>query len=270
MKKCSTPKDIPNLQNIRQTSDNESFLNDRLMSLNSIDGNLNESDGYNCDLCKNRGYYTKINGDELCTYDCECMNMRKNIKLFKASGIGGHTFDDFTTAESWQKNILQIVKSSIPKISSGDIWLYLGGQSGSGKTHLCTAVLNELICSYHKAPLLFDWIEDSGKLKRLVNDPQYDQVISTYKTAEILYIDDFFKVKGSNIEAITPADVKIAFDIIDYRSRKSLTTIISSEFSLDKIIDIDEATGGRIKQNVKGYGLNISKDKNKNYRLKNS
>ena len=100
----------------------------------------------------------------------------------------------------------------------------------------------------------------------MINDPAYSDKMSCYINADILYIDDFFKVKKG--EYIKPADINLAFELIDYRYCNKLTTIISSEFSLDDIIAADEATGSRIKQMTGSYALNIRADRMKNYRLK--
>ena len=164
----------------------------------------------------------------------------------------------------WQRNLLQTVRNY--SANFGDKWLFIGGQSGSGKTHLCTAVLQELVFNHRKEILLFEWAEKSKKLKQLINDPKYDEELSRYKSVSVLYIDDLFKVKRG--ETATAADVNLAFELLDYRDRENLTTIISSEFSIDDIISIDEATGGRIKYRAQEYALHIGKDRGKNYRLK--
>ena len=79
----------------------------------------------------------------------------------------------------------------------------------------------------------------------------------------MLYIDDLFKQS-----IISDADVKLAFEIIDYRARNNLTTVISSELNVNELIEIDEALGGRIIQLTRGNRYIIAKDRNKNYRLR--
>lgn len=79
----------------------------------------------------------------------------------------------------------------------------------------------------------------------------------------MLYIDDLFKQSS-----VSDADVKLAFEIIDYRARNNLITVISSELDVNDLIEIDEALGGRIVQMTKGNRYIISKDRKKNYRLR--
>jgi uncharacterized protein yqaM len=97
----------------------------------------------------------------------------------------------------------------------------------------------------------------------MVNDREYTEHINEFKTTDVLYIDDLFKQSN-----VSDADVKLAFELIDYRARNSLTTIISSELNMDDLIDIDEGLGGRVVKMTKGNMHIISKDRKKNYRLR--
>ena len=68
--------------------------------------------------------------------------------------------------------------------------------------------------------------------------------------------------------AIPVRYVNIASDIIDYRYTKRLTTIISTERSPAELVDIDEATGGRIYQMAQCHTYFIEKKPGRNYRLR--
>ena len=97
-------------------------------------------------------------------------------------------------------------------------------------------------------------------LKSKVNEPEYKSLISEYQKTEVLYIDDLFKSNP------TEADIRIAFQLLDYRNRNRLCTVISSERMIDEIYKINPAIGGRIIEN--SIKINIPKDKRKDYRLK--
>lgn len=243
----------------------EKYLQARCESYNSTPGNINEIDGYNCEYCHNKGHLAILVDEEMCTQECpKCANIRKSIRFFTRSGLAGCTFESFRIEHEWQKSLLQAVQNYLANVNGK--WLFIGGQSGSGKTHLCSAVLHEFIFKDRKEALLFEWAEKSKKMKQLINDPKYDTEFNKYKSIPILYIDDLFKVKRG--ETATAADINLAFELLDYRYRNNLITIISSEFSIDDIITIDEATGSRIKHKAQEYALHIGKDRNKNYRLK--
>lgn len=81
----------------------------------------------------------------------------------------------------------------------------------------------------------------------------------------MLYIDDFFKTQqGTNV---TPADVKLAFELLNWRYIKNKITIFSSERFIQDIMNIDESLS-RIFEKAK-IRVSIKADKNRNYRLKN-
>lgn len=241
------------------------YLHQQCDNYNNMQGHLNEIDGYNCDECKNKGHLWIVNDNEILQRYCHnCKPIRDSLKILRESGLVNCTFKNFVCSEEWQKKIIIRCKEFV-KNTKGE-WLFIGGQSGSGKTHLCTSALRELVFAYHVSVALFKWQETAKRLKQIVNDISYTSEIAVYKNAKVLYIDDFFKVKKG--EKVTAADVNLAYELLDYRYCNNLLTIISSEFSLGEIIDIDEAVGGRIKQRAKNYVMYIDIDKSKNYRLK--
>ena len=243
--------------------------------LNDAVGNRNEEDGYECRSCKNKGFIAKLTENAVGTYshcfaDCKCAEIRRSIMRMKRSGlkdiIKDYTFDKFVATERWQKAL----KSAAEEYTqSPDGWFFLGGQSGSGKTHLCTAICREFLLEGKQVQYML-WRDDVVRLKQLVNDPEYGQIIDRYKTAAVLYIDDLFKtgnVSNSAAQKPTDADVNIAFEIINYRyNNPKLLTIVSSELSEDELIEIDEATFGRIFE--RGKSISIAKDRKRNYRLR--
>jgi DNA replication protein DnaC len=62
--------------------------------------------------------------------------------------------------------------------------------------------------------------------------------------------------------------VNLAFEILNYRYANKSLTLISTEKTIDEIISLDDALGGRIYQMSKNYSMNIAYDRNKNYRLR--
>lgn len=139
----------------------------------------------------------------------------------------------------------------------------------SGKTHLCTAICGHYI-KQGRNTLYMSWEDESKKLKALVTDyVAYQSLINEYKNVEVLYIDDLFKTQQG--EAPTKADINLAFEIINNRLfSPDKITIISSEKTLNELLDYDEATMSRICEKTGNYKINIGKDIKKNYRLKNS
>lgn len=238
----------------------EEMLQLKADAYNSKSGSLT---GYNCELCKNKGYIEKIvDGNEVLA-ECKCLKVRDTLYLIKKSGLDKQlrrcTFKNYTCEDEWQHKALKLAQSFADKASGG---FFFGGQTGCGKTHLCTAIVGALIKKGMSARY-FVWREDSMILKTLVNDKGYKEAINEFKKTDVLYIDDLFKQQN-----VGDADIKLAFEIIDSRYREDRIMVISSELTIDDIMGIDEAVAGRILQMSRGYQLNIDKDRNKNYRLR--
>ena len=248
-------------------------------SFNASVGNLNEDDGHECKICLNKGWIMKAyqmdNGHwNTSVRECKCMNVRRTINRMKRSGlenvIRNCTFDKFETKEDWQKGLKRIVEEWA---DNPDGWLFLGGNSGSGKTHLCTAACRKFLLD-GKDVLYMMWRDDVVKLKNALGDREnkamYTEMIDRFKNVEVLYIDDFFKTgKGPEgaVQRPTGGDVNVAFEILNYRyNNPHLITIISSESTPDELMEIDEAVGGRIYE--KSTRATISRDPSKNYRRK--
>ena len=117
------------------------------------------------------------------------------------------------------------------------------------------------------------WRDEVVQIKAVVTDDyHYASLINPLKNAAVLYIDDFLKTPrdGNGIfKKPTDGDINVAFELINHRyANKNLITIISCEYDIDEIVDIDEAVGSRIYQRTKEYCNFIKRDKTRNYRMK--
>ena len=248
---------------------------------NRREGNLHEQDGYNCEKCKNKGFIAKAEYTEFCywtkvDYECECRAVRDNIARMRKSGlqdvIAKYRFDTYETTEPWQQAVKQLAMDyAAAQIRGAEPcgWFFMGGASGAGKSHICTAICRELLLAGHDVQYM-KWRDDSVKLKAMVNDAQYEREIQRLKTAKVLYVDDFFKCGQTEggMQRPTAADVSLAFEILNDRyNRAGAITIISSESVLDDIFAIDEAIGGRIWERAGDCVIALS-GKEKNYRRK--
>ena len=246
-------------------------------SFNSSSGNLNEEDDYECDICHNkglilravltdRGYWTTV------SRECKCMSVRRTIKMMKKSGlkniIKDYTFDKFEDSQPWQKTI----KDAAVAYAKNPVgWFFIGGQSGAGKTHICTAICREFLLTGTAVKYML-WRDDVTKIKNLVTEAdEYQKLIDVYKKVRVLYIDDLFKTGRSadgTKQRPTAADINVAFEILNYRyNDPKLLTIISSECTVNDILDIDEAVGGRIFERSR-KAFSLKPDKSRNYRLR--
>lgn len=231
--------------------------------------------GYDCPICHNKGFVeTVIDNTARYGYpnfdtgsrECACMTIRRSRQMLKTSGLSHLadrcTFDAYKATTPWQKAI----KASAEKFSDADTgFFFVGGQSGAGKTHICTALAVSFI-NRCKSTRYMLWTDEAARLKACANDDQYASLVWPLKSVDVLYIDDLFKPTGVNSQP-TSADIRLAYEIINYRyNAGNKITIISSERTIDEIFAIDEAIGGRIREYAGENCHNIGRDKAKNWR----
>lgn len=260
----------------RETLSEREYMQRRVDRYNAEPGNLNVDDGYNCPLCMNRGttaILTERNGVFYdCYPPCRCMEIRMSIRRMRASGLENsikeYTFAKFRATTDWQRTMLMTAERFVEEGAKAKCWLFIGGAVGAGKTHICTAVAGKLL---YLVPVHYMiWPSESARLKSIVNDDEeYGRAMSRLKTVDVLYIDDFFKpIMGEHGPLPpTPADVRLAYEIINHRYVNRLVTIISSERYLSELMDIDDATVSRIAERAKGYCLTLARDRAKNQRI---
>lgn len=216
--------------------------------------------GVDCSICQNKGYVLYQKDGCVFTKACECMNKRRFLRRIRKSGMSDmlrrHTFDAYETPDTAR----QKVKSAAERFCEVDAgWFYIAGQSGSGKTHICTAICSRLIekgCDVY----YMEWRDESRQLKALMNTDELNEKLDRLKKVRVLYIDDFLK-GGTN-----DADIRLAFEIINARyNDTALRTIFSTEATLENVLSIDEALGSRIVERCKGFKVAAPKS---NWRLR--
>lgn len=237
------------------------YQKSRADALNERPGELT---GYDCAKCLNRGYnYHVGKNGEIGTRECECMIQRRNMGRIRRSGLeeamNRYTFDLWECKEDWQQSAKD---AALHYADCGKGGFLVYGQVGSGKTHICTAICAELMKSGNEVRYML-WRDVSVQAKaRINNEDDYDEIVKPLKRVKVLYIDDFFKTgKG---QSPTVADVNLAFEILNnrYNSRDSTMTIISTERTIQELLEIDEAVGSRIYDLCRDYILDFSGKKN--------
>ncbi|WP_143318392.1 ATP-binding protein [Clostridium sp. HBUAS56017] len=233
-------------------------------------GELQRVNSYKCSKCRDSGWIlVKEDGREVAR-SCECREKEKLNLQWKKAGINleksTQTFGNF---KEWNQVIKKAKSISIAYANnfqknqhSRQNSILLCGQVGSGKTHLAIALAINLINRNHKT-VYMPYRDVVTKIKQnIINDSVYKKLIYKYARCEVLVIDDLYKGK------ISETDVNIMFEIINYRYLNYLPIIISSEFTIEKLLAFDEAIGSRIYEMCKDYLVEIPEDKNINYRLK--
>lgn len=188
---------------------------------------------------------------------------QRNMMRLKKSGLGELvkkcTFENFVTKHQYQK----IMKDKALRYIENPVgWFSVLGQSGSGKTHLCTAICNKLIKHGRTFEYML-WMQHVNeiKYKREENFP----LLKKYRDVNVLYIDDFLKTKDGKDP--TKVEIELAFEILDARYRDNKISIISSEKTIEQIKAYDYAVAGRIVENSGTNLLKLGKDERKDMRI---
>lgn len=228
---------------------------------------------YKCEVCHDTGWIDVGNNT---VRRCQCFKAREAERLFEASGltdvIGQQTFESFKAETPIQQKMKQTAKKYLEtllteKDNPRKPWLYMGGNPGCGKTHICTAVCGSLL-KHNIGVRYMQWLDEARRLKAYVNEPDFEDEVEDYTNVSVLYIDDLLKQKYMETPSFTEADIKIAFTILNARYLINKPTIISTEWDLlDQLLPADEGVFSRVYERCKGFTLNIERNPANNYRL---
>ena len=137
--------------------------------------------------------------------------------------------------------------SVAPKALSDGLGIYLYGGSGTGKTHICACIHNELKKEYQC--LFTSFFEISKALRARYKADESDALIfKRLKEIDFLFLDDFgtekFKTKNEDnwLQGV-------AFDIINGRYIEKKPTLFSSNYSIEQLVNergLLEKTADRI------------------------
>lgn len=236
----------------------------------------NEQASYHCNICRDQGYIYKVDGLYEIAIKCKCQTLKEAKQRLEKSGLGDlletKTLNNYTTLNDYQKYIKETAIKYISEYKDGNKYsLALLGQSGVGKTHIMSAVSRQLLdagveVKYYIADDIIQRLQSNK-----YDEQNYQLEFGKIVKAEVLYIDDLFKSSITNYykqENVRMDDLKIIFEIINYRYNKKMPILLNSEIHFERFSDIDQAIIGRINEmcNYK-YLVSIKPDINKNYRL---
>lgn len=190
---------------------------------------------YTCPECADTGYKG--------TKYCSCLKELIIKGRIAASAMGNlierQSFDNFSLEPyaydqkvyERMKTILAVAKAYVRDFDKSADNLLLIGKTGTGKTHISTAIARELI---HKG---YDVVYDSTQ--NVISDfeadrfksgyGQYDMKSEKYLNCRLLIIDDL------GTEFINAFTVSTLYNLINTRQNKGLPTIISTNLSPEEL-----------------------------------
>ena len=114
---------------INQVTISQELLISKIEDYNNSIGNLK---GYDCQICKNKGYIMFDDNGYDSLKKCSCHSVRNSIKNIKNSGLENllehYTFERYEVKEQWQKNIKQSALKFLENTKGN--WFFIGGQVG--------------------------------------------------------------------------------------------------------------------------------------------
>lgn len=216
---------------------------------------------YKCEICKDRKVIvTETNGYQSMR-DCECAIQERIKQRIEKSGLGKafeeRTFESYKPHNQSTKEALEACKKYVDESKTENLLLF--GNVGTGKSHLAIAVAGELLKK--GVPLLYvGYRELVTNLKALAMEHE-DRIreIGKYKNPAVLLIDDLYK------HSRTEADLGLIYEIVNDRYLSGKRTIITTEYSIKKLAQIDEAIASRLYEGSEEYCVSIKSD---NYRFR--
>lgn len=228
------------------------------------------TNNYKCEKCKDRGLYFIDNNT---VRPCDCRETRKRERLLHGSQIT-EEFQSLSFANFQHRGAPDIIskmftmavkyRQDFPSIKDerSNSIAFLG-QPGTGKTHLISAIANELIKEDLVEVVYFPYVEGFNAIKDDLE--KLHRTIERLQTCEVLFIDDLYKGR----DFPTGFVLEQLHAIINERYLNHRPTLISSEKTPDQLLDIDEAIGSRLLHMARGYTLEILGDRFElNYRLR--
>ncbi|MDD5402235.1 MAG: ATP-binding protein [Dehalococcoidales bacterium] len=132
---------------------------------------------------------------------------------------------------SQRENLEKAYRLAVDYARAPDGWLVWQGVTGSGKTHLASAIVNYLFQSGKQAlfivvPEFIDHLRSTFSPDSRVS---YDRMFERVKTATFLVLDDFGE------QTATPWAQEKLYQVINYRYNARLATVITTTRSLEEL-----------------------------------
>lgn len=201
---------------------------------------ISSSPQYSCPICNDSG---RVNGDY-----CKCLRNEINKILIAESGFSH--LENFNNAKfdifedpSMMKKLYSKMQDWCKSDFKKNI-IYIGGDTGVGKTHLMSCIANELIQHGKLVTLTtsFAMNQDFMKSYSLRNNEEGNEILDKYLNCEILFIDDL----GTELRRKDITN-NYLYLVINERKAKRLPTVITSNLTLEDVRDYyDERVFSRI------------------------
>ena len=155
--------------------------------------------GVDCPDCGNTGYILERGEGilEVHSYECWCMKRRRTLRALRKAGM--EDMAQRCTLESYRTDTPQcaaIAEAARRFIAADSGWFFIAGQSGSGKTHICTAICTGLMEQKGKEIDFMPWLRRDPRV--LLRGPRYGGSVLKRKGPELNAPGSLFVVFGGH------------------------------------------------------------------------
>lgn len=201
----------------------------------------NHPDGSPCPVCNGSGHVMEVwSNDEyfhgLLTICPECGSLRVQEDDARRAG-NAPRYGDYMDNEAWQRTLHRKAGEFAQRPAGV---FYIGGQTATGKSHLCSKIYYHLMANGCNGLNYQPWKAFS---RRSSKDWQ---LIETAKGCNILWLDGFLDVVNVGKGTPSAADLDRALEVIDARCSSGKITIISSCWTPERLEDIAPPIASRI------------------------
>jgi len=203
------------------------------------DAPVEPRDGQDCAHCGNKRFVLDAQGNLKPCPQCDIAQRWKLASLSPFSSRNAfssrQTFVNFKTSFNGveDETLVDCLESAEAFANSPHgRWLVIWGERGSGKSHLCAAVDNHLTQAgipslFITMPDLLASLRQAIELQSNTEQESFTTRMNVFKTAPVLIIDDL------GAETSSPWSDSVLFEILDYRYRNRLATMIATNVNPD-------------------------------------
>lgn len=223
---------------------------------------FNHPEGSPCPTCNGSGHVLTVwSNDEyyhgLMSVCPECGAVHQQEDTARKAG-NAPTFGDYIDLTDWQRD-LHRKAAAFAQHPAG--CFYIGGQTATGKSHLCSKVYYHIMANGSSGLNYQPWKSFTRRTAKDWN------LLETAKGCNVLWLDGFLDVVSSR--GTPPAsDLDKALEIIEARTASGKITIISSCWTPERLEDIAPQIASRIERSAADglYFLSTPDGKEKRWR----
>ncbi|MFC2156232.1 ATP-binding protein [Acidobacteriota bacterium] len=197
-----------------------------------------------CDECQDTGWILESKDGREVARRCSCFKKKQKQSLFTQANIPARysncRLDNFEIHDPSHKDVLNLCKQFVKNYPAQDVGLLFIGPCGVGKTHLATAIINELILKRNALCYFCDFRELIRNIQSTYSSSSThteSDVLSPVFQADIVVLDEL----GAKRTTAWVEDT--VFYIINQRYNNRKLTLFTSNFldsEDDEVDDRDE------------------------------